>query len=121
VGKNSKLKAAVAGMGDAIENCENTVTIGELEKGAEKCAECTESPVCSSATDSPEGSTEEQPGASWECDGKIHYVDEDDDVPAKGMPTFGECLKIAAAVTAVAGIISLIAFTVVHKVTKERY
>ena len=102
---------------ETIAGCENTVSIGELEKEAGGCAECTESPVCESATDknNPEAS-EEQYDADWDCDDECCCGDDDEECK---MPKFGDCLKICAAVIAAAGAISLIVFALTRKASSR--
>ena len=121
MGKNSELKKAVSGMSGAIEDCENTVSIDQLEKDAGTCADCAESSNCTSATDEPnKGIMEEQVDASWETDGEACYGEDDDENSATEMPSFGDCLKIIAGITAAAGLVAIVAFGIIHKVTKDR-
>jgi len=121
MGKNSELKKAVSGMSEAIEDCKNTVSIDQLEKDAGTCADCAESSNCTSATDEPnKGIMEEQVDASWETDGEACYAEDDDEISATEMPSFGDCLKIIAGITAAAGLVAIVAFGIIRKVTKDR-
>ena len=121
MGKKSELKKAVSGMSEAIENCENTISMDQLEKDAGTCADCTESSNCTSATDKPnKGIIGEQVDASWEIDDEACYGEDDDEISATGMPSFGDCLKIIAGITAAAGLVAIVAFGIISKVTKDR-